>query len=286
MIPILVTIGPFPWIGAIHVYSYGMMMALGFIAANFVVMEECKRKNLSADFASSLVIWAAIAGLVGGRIYDILDNLHAYSAQPTTMIFSGSGFIWYGDLIGGMLGGCLVAHRYKVPSLQMADMAAPAAAIGQALGRVGCFLSGDGDWGTPTKLPVGVAFRNAIVGWNAHTVLSLDRNGNLVSGFYPGVTVHPAMLYETALYLIVFAVLWSLRRRVTTNGQVFYLYLLLAGASRFFVEVVRINPRVLGGLSEAQLIAIAMMVAGTAAWYWSCKESVLDAARPAHAGMN
>jgi len=125
-----------------------------------------------------------------------------------------------------------------------------------------------------------------VVGWNAQTVLNLDRGGNLVSGFYPGVRVHPAMLYETALSSIVFAVLWSLRRRITTNGQVFYLYLLLAGASRFVVEFVRINPRILGELSEAQLIAIVMMVVGTAAWYWSCKKPVLAAATPAHAGMN
>jgi prolipoprotein diacylglyceryltransferase len=93
-----------------------------------------------------------------------------------------------------MLGSCLVARRYRVSILRMADVAAPAAAIGQALGRVGCFLSGDGDWGIPTKLPVGVAFKNAIVGWNEQTVLTVDRTGKLVSGFYPGVRVHPAML--------------------------------------------------------------------------------------------
>ena len=94
------------------------------------------------------------------------------------MIFSGSGFVWYGGLIEGMLGCCL------------------AAAIGKALGRVGCFLSVAGDLGIPTKLPVGVAFKNAIVGWNAQTVLTLDRTGNLVSGFHPGVRVHRAMLYD------------------------------------------------------------------------------------------
>jgi prolipoprotein diacylglyceryltransferase len=132
VIPVFMSIG-LPWIGAIHLYSYGMLMAFGFIAANFVVEQECRRKNLSSGFASSLVMWAAISGLIGGRIYDILDNLHAYRAEPTRMIFSGSGFVWYGGLIGGMLGCCLVARRYKVPILQMADVAAPAAAIGQAL---------------------------------------------------------------------------------------------------------------------------------------------------------
>jgi phosphatidylglycerol:prolipoprotein diacylglycerol transferase len=246
-------------------------MALGFIAANVVVTRECRRKNLSPEFASALVIWAALSGLIGGRVYDILDNLHAYRAEPASMIFSGSGFVWYGGLIGGMLGSYLVARYYKVPALEMADIAAPAAAIGQALGRVGCFLSGDGDWGIPTRLPVGVAFTHAIVGWNAQTVLTVDRAGNLVSGFYPGVRVHPAMLYETGLYTLVFLVLWSLREKIKVRGQIFYLYLMLAGASRFAVEFVRITPRVLWGLSEAQLIAIVMMVTGAASWYRSVR---------------
>jgi phosphatidylglycerol---prolipoprotein diacylglyceryl transferase len=197
------------------------------------------------------------------------------------MIFSGSGFVWYGGLIGGVLGCCLVARYHKMPILEMTDIAAPAAAIGQALGRVGCFLSGDGDWGILTNLPVGVAFKNAIVGWDARTVLTLDRTGNLVSGFYPGVKVRPAMLYEAGLYLIVFTVPWSARRSLNVTGQLFYLYLVLAGASRFAVESIRINPRVLWGLSEAQLIASVMMTTGFIAWYRSRKTSLLTTAIPA-----
>lgn len=281
MIPVLITIGTLPWIGIVHLYSYGVMMALGFIAGNIVVTRECERKNLSADFASSLVVWGAVSGLVGGRIYDILDNLHVYRVHPASMIFSGSGFVWYGGLIGGVLGCCLVARYYKIPILEMTDIAAPAAAIGQALGRIGCFLSGDGDWGIPTTLPVGVAFKNAIVGWNARTVLTLNRTGNLVSGFYPGVKVHPAMLYESALYLIIFTVLWSARKHLQVTGQLFYLYLVLAGVSRFAVEFVRINPRVLWGLSEAQLIASIMITAGFIAWYRSRKASILTTVVPA-----
>jgi phosphatidylglycerol:prolipoprotein diacylglycerol transferase len=263
------TIKPIPWIGAIHVYSFGLMMALGFLAANAVVARECRRKDLTSEFAASLVIWTTISGLVGRRIYYILDNLHAYRAGPTGLILSGSGFVWYGALIGGLLGCYLVARYYKVPTMKVADVAAPAAAIGQAVGRVGCFLSGDGDWGIPTKLPIGVAFPHAIVGWNARTVLTLDRAGNLIPDFYTGVKVHPAMLYEAGLYALVFAILWSLRGRLKINGQIAYVYLILAGASRFAVEFVRINPRVLGDLSEAQLISVMMIIAGTVGWYWS-----------------
>ena len=133
--------------------QYGMMIAFGFIA-NFVFERECRRKNLSSGFASSLVMWAAISGLIGGRIYDILDNLHAYRAEPARAIFSGSGFVWYRGLIGGTLGCRLATCPYKMPILQMAHDAALRAAIGKTLGRGGCFLSVDGDLGVPTKLPV------------------------------------------------------------------------------------------------------------------------------------
>jgi prolipoprotein diacylglyceryltransferase len=112
-----------------------------------------------------------------------------------------------------------------------------------------------------------MAYPSEIVGWNEHTVLTLDSHGNLVSGFYPGVRVHPAPVYETILYLGTFAVLWSLRKKVRIEGRIFYLYLVLAGSSRLLVEFVRINPRLLFGLSEAQLIAILMIAVGCAALF-------------------
>ncbi len=252
-------------IGPFTIYSYGLMMALGFIAADIVVMLECRRRGIPTDYASSLVLWAAIAGLAGARLLDIANNLGAYLADPKTMLLSGSGFVWYGGLIGGILATAFVSRRYGVRFLTTADIAAPALAIGQALGRVGCQLSGDGDWGLPSKLPWAMAYPRAIVGWNAQTVLKLDSHGNLVSGFYPGVRVQPAPVYETILYLAVFAVLWSMRRRVQAEGRIFYLYLVLAGASRFLVEFVRVNPRVVLGLTEAQIVAAVMIVLGTAA---------------------
>jgi phosphatidylglycerol---prolipoprotein diacylglyceryl transferase len=258
MIPVLFHLGPLP------VYSYGLMMALGFLAADFVIRLECKRRGLDPEFSSSMVIMAAIGGIAGSRIYAILDDLPAYIADPKAMIFSGSGFVWYGGLIGGLTAVFLVSRRYKIPFAITCDMAGPALAIGQALGRIGCHLSGDGDWGMPSTLPWAVAYTKAIVGWNSQTVLTLD-HGQLVSGFFPGVRVHPTPLYETILYTLVFAYLWSIRKNYGAPGRLFYWYLVLCGASRFLVEFLRINPRVFVGLSEAQLIAVAMMVVGTAA---------------------
>ncbi len=256
MIPVLFHLGP------LTVYSYGLMMALGFLAADYVIRLECIRRGLDPEYSSSIVIAAAVAGLIGSRIYAILDDLPTYLADPKSMIFSGSGFVFYGGMIGGLIGAYLVSRWYRIGLGVTMDMCGPALAIGQAIGRIGCQLSGDGDWGLPSTVPWAMSYPKAIVGWNSDTVLKLDEHYRLVSGFFPGVRVHPAPIYETILYVGVFAILWSMRKTSHPAGRVMYWYLLLGGAARFIVEFWRINPRVFYMLSEAQLIAIGMMVIG------------------------
>ena len=272
MIPILFKLGP------ITIYSYGMMMALGFLAADFVINSECRRQGLNRDFASSLVVWAAIGAISCSRLYAVIDDLPLYMHDPWSIIFSNSGFVWYGALIGGLLSATFVSRYYKINFLTTGDLAAPALVIGQALGRIGCHLSGDGDWGMPTKLPWGVQYPNAIVGWNGNTVLKLDSQNHLVSGFYRGVHVHPTPLYEAILYTIIFLFLWARRKKTKVPGRLFFLYLMLAGAARFMVEFLRVNPRVFMGLSEAQLIAIVMMTLGTSLYLRSVLRSGRDKA--------
>jgi len=264
MIPILFHLGP------LTVYSFGMMLALGFLAADYVIRLECKRRKFDPEYSSSVVIAAAVAGIAGSRIYAILDDLPTYLADPKSMIFSGSGFVFYGGMIGGILGAYLISRWYRISFAVTMDMCAPALAIGQAIGRLGCQLAGDGDWGLPSTLPWAMAYTKAIVGWNSETVLKLDDHYNLVSGFFPGVRVHPAPVYETFLYLGVFAILWSMRKR-SPAGHLIFWYMVLAGAARFVVEFVRINPRVFHGLSEAQLIALAMMLVGAIALAMTAK---------------
>ncbi len=259
MIPVLFHLGP------LTVYSFGLMMALGFLAADYVIRFECVRRGYDPDYSSSIVIAAAVMGLVGSRLYAILDDLPAYLADPKTMIFSGSGFVFYGGMIGGILGAYLVSRWYRIGFGATMDMCAPALAIGQAIGRIGCQLAGDGDWGLPSTLPWAMTYPNAIVGWNSETVLKLDEHYRLVSGYFPGVRVHPAPVYETILYLGVFAIVWSMRKTSHPAGRLIYWYLVLAGGARFVVEFVRINPRVFYGLSEAQVIAFAMMAVGSVA---------------------
>ncbi|MHB8381902.1 MAG: prolipoprotein diacylglyceryl transferase [Candidatus Binataceae bacterium] len=275
MIPVLFHIGP------LTVYSYGLMMALGFLAADWVVTLECRRRSLPADYASSMIVWAALVGIASSRLLDIFNNFSSYMADPKSMIFSGSGFVWYGGMIGGIIAVYIVSRRYGIQFLQTADMAAPALAIGQAIGRLGCLLSGDGDWGLPSTLPWAMAYPRAIVGWNSETVLKLGPGGTLVSGYFPGVRVHPTPIYEAILYAGVFLILWSLRQKGLADGRLLYLYLMLAGLSRFMVEFLRVNPRVFEGLSEAQLIAIGMMIVGGIAWLLSGEKHAATASKEA-----
>src|SRR5271156_6220378 len=256
MIPVLFHQGP------LTVYSFGLMMALGFLAADYVIRLECIRRGFDPEYSSSIVITAAVMGLIGSRLYAVLDDLPTYLADPKTIIFSGSGFVFYGGMIGGIFGAYLVSRWYKIGFGVTMDMCACALAIGQAIGRIGCQLAGDGDWGLPSTMPWAMAYPRAIVGWNSETVLKLDERYQLVSGYFPGVRVHPAPIYETILYVGVFIILWSMRKTSRPPGRIMYWYLLLGGAARFLVEFVRINPRVFYMFSEAQLIGFAMMVIG------------------------
>jgi phosphatidylglycerol:prolipoprotein diacylglycerol transferase len=273
MIPVILRLGP------ITIYSYGLMMAIGFIAGDFILTRECRRRGITTDYANGIVVWGAIGGIVGARIYDVFDNWPAYAGNPWSIVFSGAGFVWYGGFIGGLTAAAIVSRYYKVPILRSFDMCAPALILGQAFGRIGCLLSGDGDWGMPSTLPWAMAFPNAIVGWNSRTVLKLDPSGNLVSGFFPGVRVHPAPIYETILYTVIFCFMWSIRKKAP-DGRLLCLYFILEGLARFMVEFVRVNQRVAFGLSEAQLISLFMIIFGLALWYATAPRSSAVAQQP------
>ena len=271
MIPVLLRLGPLP------IYSFGVMAALGFLAGNFLLTHECKRRGYDPGLADAIVVSGAISGFATSRVYDVFDHWSEYMAHPWSIVLSGAGFVWYGGLIGGIVSTWIVARYHKVRFLTITDMCAAPLILGQAFGRMGCHLSGDGDWGLPSTLPWAMAYPKAIIGWHgdlhfpdggfiASTVLKLDPNGSLVDGFFPGVRVHPAPLYEVLMYVSIFVVMWSRRKRIAFEGQQLCLYLILGGAARFLVEFVRINPRVAWGLSEAQIISLLMIMGGVIAW--------------------
>lgn len=242
MYPVILQLGP------ITIYSYGLMMALGFLTAGYLTGREMTRHGLNGDLASTMVFWAAVGGLAGARLLAIADDWPSFVADPVAFMISGSGFVFFGGLIGGFIAVSLTILRHRLPWAVTVDCIAPGLVLAQALGRIGCQLAGDGDWGHETTLPWGMAYPNAIVGWD----------------YPPGVYVHPAPVYETLAYTAVFAILWRLRTRPHAPGTIFWWYLVLASGSRFVIEFVRINPRLFLGLSEAQLISIALVAIG--AW--------------------
>jgi len=232
--------------GPITIYSYGVMMALGFIAAGWTLGKELQRRGKDPNLASTFVLWAAIGGLIGARLLFLVEEWRAFLNDPWPLLFTGAGFVWYGGLIGGVVGVTLCIYRYGLSWGEMMDAVAPSIALGHGIGRIGCHLAGDGDWGPVTTLPWGVAYPHAIVGWD----------------FPPGVRVHPTPLYETTAYLLVFAFLWSRRTKTPEPGTQFGWYLVLASTARFFLEFVRVNPPWVLGLSQAQLLSVMLVSAG------------------------
>jgi len=229
------------------------MMALAALAAGWVVQSELKRYRYPADLASSMVMAAAVGGLVGARLFYIFEDWDGFVHSPLHFIITGAGFTWYGGLLGGLVAVTWFVRRKKIAWLDAADIAAPALALAYGIGRIGCHVAGDGDWGTVTTVPWGVAYTQAIVGWV-----------NPLTGvpYPPGVRVHPAPIYELIQSVIVFGILWSVRKKGYPKGTLFWLYLILAGLMRFVVEFWRVNPVLALGLTQAQWISLILILVG------------------------
>ncbi len=247
MYPILFHIGPFT------VYSFGTLMAVAALSAGWVVSLELKRYRFDPELASTILFAAAIGGLAGARLLFVLEEWHSFVRSPWDFIFSGAGFTWYGGMLGGALAVSWVVRRKGIPWLQAADISAPALALAYGIGRIGCHVAGDGDWGTVTDLPWAVAYTNAIIGWV-----------NPLTGvpYPPGVGVHPTPIYELMESLVIFGILWPLRKRAYPAGTIFWLYLILSGLARFVVEFWRVNPVVGLGMTEAQWFSVGLAVVG------------------------
>lgn len=247
MYPILFHFGP------ITIYSFGVFMALAALSAAWVVHAELKRRGFDPELASTIVFAAAIGGLIGARILFIVEEWQNFLVTPLKYIFTGAGFTWYGGFFGGVAAVSWVVKKHKIPWLVAADIAAPALALAYGVGRIGCHVAGDGDWGTVTDVPWGVSYTHAIIGW-------VDPSTGVP--YPPGTRVHPTPIYELIESVIAFGILWSLRKRGYAPGTMAWLYLILTGISRFVVEFWRINPMLAFGLSEAQWVSLALIALG------------------------
>jgi phosphatidylglycerol:prolipoprotein diacylglycerol transferase len=260
MFPVILRVGSF------QLTSFGVMMALAFLVAGVVFARELGRKGENPERAWDLVMFAALGGVLGAKLYYLVLFWPETAADPLRAVTSRAGLVWYGGLIGGAAMVLWQIGRRRLPVLQYGDAAAPALALGYVLGRIGCFLVGD-DYGRPTNLPWGIAFPN---GAPPSTAFNLrDQFGVNLPASVPDTAllrVHPTQLYEAVLMLVIFSALWHLRTRLTRPGMLLALYVALAAAERFIVEIFRAkDDRVMGPLSVAQLISIGL-AAAAGAW--------------------
>jgi phosphatidylglycerol:prolipoprotein diacylglycerol transferase len=243
--------------GSFEITTFGLMMFLAFITGGYVLARQFRRYGLDEDVASSIVVAGAIGGIVGAKVY------YAILFRDWHLLFDRAGLVWYGGMIGGFLAASWVIRRSKVDYLTAADAAAPAASIGYALGRIGCFLVGD-DYGGPTDAWYGVAFPKGAPPTTAYELRHFGAHVDPSIPDYQVLKVHPTQLYETSAALVMFAVLMWLNKRPHRRGLAWGLFLIMLGIERFLVEMVRAkDDRFLGPFTIAQLISVLLIVAGT-----------------------
>ena len=224
--------------------TFGVMMALGFLAAYWITIRRMPEEGLDPEPAPNLLMWIMIGGVGGSKLYFAVDVWLRQGLPFSDLLFARAGITWYGGLMGGALAGLLGCLFYGVEVRGFANAVAVAAAVGQALGRVGCFLVGD-DYGKLSDAPWAMAFPEG-------APPTLD-------------PVHPTQLYEVMWLLPVAGLLWSRRRR---SPFLFGEYLALNGLGRIVIEHWRVNEKVALGLTEAQLTGLGLMLLGVGGWLY------------------
>lgn len=225
--------------------TFGLFFALNFLCWAAVVAKRLKEIGKPVDWAYEILFAALIGGLVGARLYYVVQNYDEVKDDLLGNMLSGAGLIWYGGLLGGVIAVLLWARWRDFLRLALLDMAAAGLALGYAIGRIGCQVSGDGDYGQASDLPWAMGYPDGAV------------------PTAPGVEVQPTPLYETLSMGLFALVLWRLRDAFRP-GALFGIYLVGAGLERFLVEFARRNEAVLAGLTAAQLESLTLIVAGLA----------------------
>lgn len=265
---------PFLHIGSLSIPTFGLMVASAMVCAYFLLRADVLRRGLAPDktsaaaMAEAFIAVPCLSGIVGAKLYHELQSPAEFFAHPFQQFFSQYGFAWFGGLIAGFAAYLLLARIRKIPVLEMLDAGSAAAALGYGIGRIGCLLSGDGDYGTPTSLPWGMSFPNGLVPTTAR--------------------VHPTPVYELLAACLIAWFLWRWGRHqiatsaarpsalVARSGTVFAAYLVLTGLERFLIEFIRINPRTFLGMSNAQTAGLLSIIVGTALWWHLAHHSIAE----------
>ncbi len=240
MIPTLFTL----WILPVH--SFGLMMVLAFICSWKRLCLSLKEVGESIEIAEPMITWAAVGGIIGARLGYLVSFPTELLQHPIETILGGAGFVFHWGLIGGFLAVTYYLRRQRKNFFQFADIVAPTIAIGYAVGRIGCQLSGDGDYGKISNLPWAMSYSLGVIPTD------------------PGVLVHPTPIYETIVSLLIALLLLApaTKKIFSKPGQIFGLCLIFLAIERFLVEFVRIEPIVYFNLTQAQLVSIFLFVVG------------------------
>ncbi|WP_299976752.1 prolipoprotein diacylglyceryl transferase [Desulfobacula sp.] len=229
-------------IGPLTLRWYGLMIAIACMAGLWVAKQEARRNQIETQKVETFFLFAVLFAVMGARFYYIAFTEPAlFWKNPFAVlaIWEG-GLAIHGAIIGGVLTGIVYTWRQKISFWKFADTLAPSLAIGQAIGRIGCFLNGDAH-GYPTTMPWGLIYSPE----------------SPAGQMYPGQTLHPTQLYEMVFNLIIFGVLWAMRKKIKTSGHLFLLYTILYSAGRIFVEHFRADKLTyLGNISAAQSIGV------------------------------
>jgi phosphatidylglycerol:prolipoprotein diacylglycerol transferase len=261
---------------------FGLLVACAMLAGGASLTAELKRLHLAGklgnarrkvvakdgseawietppqEIVSNLTIAVIFAGIIGARLFHILEHMDSFIAAPWDMIFSRSGLSVFGGLIFGTVAGLIFIRRWHMPARSMLDAVAPAMMLGYAIGRIGCQISGDGDWGTVSNMALKPDW---LPTWFWAQTYTNNIFGEVIAA--PGV--YPTSVYESVMAFACFGVLWALRKHSFKTGWLFSVYLLLAGLERLLIEQIRVNPAFqFAGLhvTQAELIAGGLIVLG------------------------
>ncbi len=248
----------------ISIKTFGVMFALGFLACGTVIARRLRELGRPVDWAYEIVFAALAGGVIGARGYYLIENYDQVKHDLLGSVFSGSGLVWYGGAIGGAIAVIAWMRWRDALQLRMVDAIATALALGYAIGRIGCQVSGDGDYGIRSNLPWAMGYPHGTVPTP------------------PGVRVQPTPIYETLAMCMLAYALWRLRDRVRP-GVVFALYLVGSGLERFLVEFVRRNEVVFAGLTTPQLESLGLAAIGLSLLALMARQGGVAALRPTSA---
>jgi phosphatidylglycerol---prolipoprotein diacylglyceryl transferase len=268
-----VTHHPFAYqVGPLELTGFGLAMLLAFLIGQSVASEELDRRGWGSEIMGDITVAAVIGGLLGAKIY------YAFLVGDMSALLSRAGFVFWGGLMGGIIGSIIVVVMRKESFAKISDACAPGLAAAYSVGRSGCWAVGD-DYGTPWNGPLAVAFPD---GAPPSTVQNLVQQFGLKDfADMPAqqvLAVHPTQLYETAMGLVMFAILWRMRDHKHAQGWLFGVYCVLQGTERFIVEFFRAkDDRFFGMFTMAQMIALGFVAAGAV---WMAMRAKPNAAQP------